>query len=97
MQPKIEAALSQMSLEARLRALIQVKFEYFAPNRSVLRALLRNGADPAIRSRRSARKQRKSAISISSGFAAFWPTGMCGFRAISDLIYPACSGSFRWA
>jgi hypothetical protein len=26
--------------------LIQVKIEYFAPNRSVLRALLRNGADP---------------------------------------------------
>ncbi len=48
MQPKIEAALEQASgLESRLRALIQVKFEYFAPNRSVLRALLRNGADPS--------------------------------------------------
>src|SRR5580693_7773580 len=48
MQPKIEAALEpKMSFEARLRALIQVKIEYFAPNRSVLRALLRNGADPA--------------------------------------------------
>jgi AcrR family transcriptional regulator len=47
MQPRIELALEQVTgLEARLRALIQVKFEYFAPNRSVLRALLRNGADP---------------------------------------------------
>jgi AcrR family transcriptional regulator len=48
MQPKIEAALEKATgFEARLRALIQVKIEYFAPNRSVLRALLRNGADPS--------------------------------------------------
>jgi AcrR family transcriptional regulator len=48
MQPKIEAALEQATgLESRLRALIQVKVEYLAPNRTVLRALLRNGADPS--------------------------------------------------
>ena len=47
MQPEIEAALEHVSgLEARLRELIRVKFSYFAPNRGVLRALLRNGADP---------------------------------------------------
>jgi AcrR family transcriptional regulator len=47
MQPQIEAALERVtSLEARLRELIGVKLAYFAPNRSVLRALLRNGADP---------------------------------------------------
>ena len=47
MQPKIEAAVGSASgLEARLRALIRVKLDYFAPNRGVLRALLRNGADP---------------------------------------------------
>jgi len=47
MQPQIEAALEQVtSLEARLHELIRVKLAYFAPNRSVLRALLRNGADP---------------------------------------------------
>ena len=47
MQPKIEAALAPLSgLEARLRELIQVKLATFAPNRGVLRALLRNGADP---------------------------------------------------
>jgi AcrR family transcriptional regulator len=47
MQPKLEAALDGLNgLEARLRALIQVKLEHFAPNRGVLRALLRNGADP---------------------------------------------------
>jgi AcrR family transcriptional regulator len=47
MQPKIELALERAaSLEARLRELISVKLAYFAPNRSVLRALLRNGADP---------------------------------------------------
>ena len=47
MQPKIEAALEQVKgLETRLRALIQVKLDHFAPNRDVLRALLRNGADP---------------------------------------------------
>jgi len=47
MQPKIEAALEGVEgLEARLRELIQVKLDHFAPNRGVLRALLRNGADP---------------------------------------------------
>ena len=47
MQPKIEAALDHASgLEARLRELIRVKLVHFAPNRGVLRALLRNGADP---------------------------------------------------
>jgi AcrR family transcriptional regulator len=49
MQPRIEAALSQAgnALEDRLKVLIGVKLEYFAPYRSVLRALLKNGADPA--------------------------------------------------
>ena len=47
-QPKIEAAMEQArGLEARLRELIRVKLIHFAPNRGVLRALLRNGADPA--------------------------------------------------
>jgi AcrR family transcriptional regulator len=47
MQPQIGAAVEQAKgLENRLRALIRVKLQYFAPNRGVLRALLRNGADP---------------------------------------------------
>ena len=47
MQPKIQAAMEQVGgLEARLRELIRVKLVHFAPNRGVLRALLRNGADP---------------------------------------------------
>lgn len=47
MQPQIELALQGVTgLERRLRELIQVKLTHFAPNRSVLRALLRNGADP---------------------------------------------------
>lgn len=47
MQPKIEAALEHATgLERRLRELIRVKFIHFAPNRGVLRTLLRNGADP---------------------------------------------------
>lgn len=48
MQPKIEAAIARTrGLEARLRELIRVKLVHFTPNRGVLRALLRNGADPA--------------------------------------------------
>jgi AcrR family transcriptional regulator len=48
MQPKLEAVLAQArGLEARIRELIRVKLVHFAPNRAVLRALLRNGADPA--------------------------------------------------
>jgi AcrR family transcriptional regulator len=47
MQPKIEAALEHVAgLEDRLRELIRVKLTHFAPNRGVLRALVRNGADP---------------------------------------------------
>lgn len=47
MQPKIDAALEHAAgLENRLREVIRVKLNHFAPNRSVLRALLRNGADP---------------------------------------------------
>lgn len=47
MQPTIEAAMDHsIGLESRLRELIRVKLIHFAPNRGVLRALLRNGADP---------------------------------------------------
>jgi AcrR family transcriptional regulator len=49
MQPRIERAISAKAagLEERLKTLISVKLEYFAPYRGVLRALLKNGADPA--------------------------------------------------
>src|ERR1700692_4075613 len=47
LHPKIEAALlDERGLESRLRELIRVKLVHFAPNRGVLRTLLRNGADP---------------------------------------------------
>jgi AcrR family transcriptional regulator len=47
MQPKIAAAVEgTRGLEERLRKLIGVKLEQFAPDRGVLRTLLRNGADP---------------------------------------------------
>jgi AcrR family transcriptional regulator len=46
MQPKIEEALKNATgLEERLCELIRIKLSHFAPNRGVLRALLRN-ADP---------------------------------------------------
>jgi AcrR family transcriptional regulator len=47
MQPRIELVLkSATGLEQRLCELIRVKLAHFAPNREILRALLRNGADP---------------------------------------------------
>ncbi len=47
MQPKIELVLERAtSLEKRLCELIRVKLGCFEPNRNVLRALLRSGADP---------------------------------------------------
>jgi AcrR family transcriptional regulator len=47
LQPRIASVLeTTKGFEARLRELIRVKLEYFTPNRGVLRALLRNGADP---------------------------------------------------
>ena len=48
MQPRIENAVASAgNLEDRLKALIHTKLEYFTPYRGVLRALLKNGADPA--------------------------------------------------
>lgn len=49
MQPRIEEAVAgaALKLEDRLEALIGARLEYFAPYRGVLRALLKNGADPA--------------------------------------------------
>src|SRR5579884_3970549 len=46
MQPQLGEALKVKGLEARLRVLIQTKLDHFGPNRGVLRALLRTGADP---------------------------------------------------
>lgn len=49
MQPRIADALASApaNLEGKLKALIQAKLDYFGPYRAVLRALLKNGADPA--------------------------------------------------
>ena len=47
LQDKIRLALKSInSLERGLNELIRVKLTHFEPNRDVLRALLRNGADP---------------------------------------------------
>jgi AcrR family transcriptional regulator len=47
MQPLLETALADArGLDHRLLALIRTKLDYFAPNRAVLKALLKNGADP---------------------------------------------------
>jgi AcrR family transcriptional regulator len=47
MQGPIEAALARKAdLKARLRAVIDVKFDYFRPNRRFLGALLRHAANP---------------------------------------------------
>ena len=47
MQEKIRLALQDIkTLEQGLTELIRVKLTHFGPNREVLRALLRNGADP---------------------------------------------------
>jgi AcrR family transcriptional regulator len=47
MAAQIEARLNEAKgLETRLRAILDVKFEYFAPNRLFLGALSRHAADP---------------------------------------------------
>ena len=47
MSVKIEAGLGEAKgLDSRLRAILDVKFEYFAPDRLFLGALLRHAADP---------------------------------------------------
>lgn len=47
MEPLLEQAQKGKKLEARLAALIRVKFAYFAPNRRFLGALMGHAADPA--------------------------------------------------
>jgi AcrR family transcriptional regulator len=45
--PRIEAALLEAhGLQARLNAILSVKFDYFTPNRAFLGALFRHAADP---------------------------------------------------
>jgi AcrR family transcriptional regulator len=47
MHERIEAALERKTdLKTRLLAVVEVKFDYFAPNRKFLGALLRHAADP---------------------------------------------------
>ena len=47
MTPRMEAALADAdSFEGRIAAIMNVKFEYFRPNRSFLGALFRHAADP---------------------------------------------------
>ncbi len=47
MTPRMEAALAGAdSFEGRIAAIMNVKFEYFTPNRSFLGALFRHAADP---------------------------------------------------
>ena len=47
MTPRMEAALAGAdSFEGRIAAIMNVKFEYFRPNRSFLGALFRHAADP---------------------------------------------------
>lgn len=47
MEPRMEAALERArTFEARIAALMAVKFEYFQPNRAFLGALFRHAADP---------------------------------------------------
>lgn len=47
MTPRMEAALSGANhFEGKVEALMEVKFEYFQPNRTFLGALLRHAADP---------------------------------------------------
>lgn len=47
MQPLLESAVTDArGFQEQLVALIRTKLEYFQPNRTVLKALLRSGADP---------------------------------------------------
>jgi AcrR family transcriptional regulator len=47
MHERIQATLSKKTdLKSRLRAVVEVKFDYFSPNRKFLGALLRHAADP---------------------------------------------------
>ena len=98
MQPRIEAALERpANLETRLRELIGVKLAYFAPDRGILRTLLRNGADPKHPlSPFSPQTQEIREIDIGWFRRILADCGMKIPRDIEPHL-PACSGFFRWA
>jgi AcrR family transcriptional regulator len=84
MQAKIARALDGVrGLEPRLRALIDVKLNHFAPNRDVLRTLLRNGADPKhpLSPFSSETKEMREADIASFGSILM----NCGIRIPNDL------------
>ena len=84
MQPRLETAVeSEKGLEARLRALIAAKLEVFGPNRSVLRSLLRNGADP----RHPLSPFGADTADIREGDIAWFGRALvdCGIRVPRDL------------
>ena len=84
MQPKIEAALEgARGLEKRLRQLIAVKLAHFAPDRAVLRALLRNGADPRHLLSPFSRETREIRETDVAWFRRILAD--CGFRIPKDL------------
>jgi hypothetical protein len=98
MQPLIDAVAADAGgLEARLRAIIPVKLEYFATNRAVLRALLRTGADPKHPLSPFGAETsdiRESDIAWSAGFSR---RAAYACRAIWSLTCPARYGFSRWA
>lgn len=84
MQPKLEAALEQArGLEKRLYALTRVKWDHFAPHRGVLRALLRNGADPSYPLSPFSSETREIRAADIEWFRR--SLGNCGMRIPKDL------------
>lgn len=83
MQPKLGEAIAAKGLEARLRALIHVKLDHFAPNRNVLRALLRSGADPKHPLSPFSRETKEIRDLDISWFSRILDD--CGFRIPHDL------------
>ena len=84
MEPEMARVFTTFkTLEDRLRELIRVKLTHFAPNRSVLRALLKGGADPRNPLSPFSPETREIRDADIARFARMLAD--CGFRLPRDL------------
>ena len=96
MQPQLEAALAASNdLKKRLAGMIQVKLEYFIPDRGLLTALAgrTDPADPLSPFSEQTREIREADIEL---FARAIDGGRTKRRPIWRRIFHGCYGSIRW-
>jgi len=94
--PLLDAAQKGKKLEARLAAIIQVKFKYFEPNRKFLGALMATRPIRRIRCRPSRLNRRRSGNRTWRSSNARWRKPKPLSRPTWRRTCPRSSGCTRW-